>query len=528
MNINKGKIVLGWALASLLVSFTDAAMAQSSPAQGNLTISQQRQLESMIKDLVRDVIRENDLQVGSAENPQLKVTYDQIKHDVIIDFGRSAVPKRHTLTFDEHLQLIFQTVNDTVAPSVQVSGIKFLFGGVDIYTYFPEDRGPVENPGRKSKGVSPASAGNPVMLISAGHGYVLVNATNPATSYWAYQRPTVGNQIEDLQTIVLAAAVESSVAARSGSVSRYLARSTSNDAYTAACSGSPIVCPPFKNMAGRYYLESILPGNPEIWNNYSAQNLHSPKDHESDDIRSRGLYANHLQADQMITIHTNAASIDGAPQTTASGTRIYFNGAKTGADELATNVTCAMKEIINASAQYPSWVVTKQASTTGYGENNFANLPAIVIEVGFKDNVTDAAAMADPVFQGLMAKGVEKGARLSRGSEICKPFKLLSAANASGPHGTKPAVKISYEGFPQYPIKVHAHVASCPSGTCNDADFTINSPENGNTFSWKFGCNSSASRPSITYGVETTAVDADGVRVAAIASTVTCQKVTSM
>ncbi|WP_235048275.1 hypothetical protein, partial [Xanthomonas cassavae] len=37
---------------------------------------------------------------------------------------------------------------------------------------------------------------------------------------WAYQRPTIANQIEDLQTSVLAAAVATSVTARSSGVTQ--------------------------------------------------------------------------------------------------------------------------------------------------------------------------------------------------------------------------------------------------------------------------------------------------------------------
>ncbi|MCC4622746.1 N-acetylmuramoyl-L-alanine amidase [Xanthomonas cassavae CFBP 4642] len=56
-------------------------------------------------------------------------------------------------------------------------------------------------------------------------------------------------------------------------------------------------------------------------------------------MHSRGLYANHVQADQMVTIHTNAASNAGTAQTTASGSRLFYNGSKTGASTLASNLT---------------------------------------------------------------------------------------------------------------------------------------------------------------------------------------------
>ena len=152
-----------------LLSLSGSVFAQAKIAQENMTTGQKKQLESDLTGLVQDVIRKNNLKIGPAKNPKFKLNYDQLKDTITIDFEKTAVPKEHTPSFDEDLQLIFQAVSDAVGQSVPLSEIKFLFGGFDIYHYFPEDRIPVENPGKGTAARSQKSAANPVMLISAGH-----------------------------------------------------------------------------------------------------------------------------------------------------------------------------------------------------------------------------------------------------------------------------------------------------------------------------------------------------------------------
>ncbi len=148
MRVSLAKVLRLGIAAVLLCTLSGGAFAQTDVTQEHLTSGQKKQLESDLTRLVQDVIRENSLQLGSAKEPKFKLTYDQLEDAIIIDFEKSAVPREHTPTFDEHLQLIFQTVSDIVGESVPLLNIKFLFGGFDIYHYFPEDRIPVENPGK--------------------------------------------------------------------------------------------------------------------------------------------------------------------------------------------------------------------------------------------------------------------------------------------------------------------------------------------------------------------------------------------
>ncbi|APO94771.1 hypothetical protein OR60_01510 [Xanthomonas vesicatoria] len=148
LNVCLAKVLQLAIATALLCSLSGSVFAQANMAQEHLTSGQKAQLESDLTRLVQDVIRENRLQLGSAKDPKFKLIYDQLEDAIIIDFEKATVPKEHTPTFDEHLQLIFQTVSDIVADSVPLLEIKFLFGGFDIYHYFPEDRIPVENPGK--------------------------------------------------------------------------------------------------------------------------------------------------------------------------------------------------------------------------------------------------------------------------------------------------------------------------------------------------------------------------------------------
>lgn len=61
-------------------------------------------------------------------------------------------------------------------------------------------------------------------------------------------------------------------------------------------------------MAARYNLQEILPGQPEIWNSLPTA-THDLREYD-EDIRSRPLYANHLNATGLISVHTNGFESD--------------------------------------------------------------------------------------------------------------------------------------------------------------------------------------------------------------------------
>src|SRR3546814_20743180 len=77
---------------------------------------------------------------------------------------------------------------------------------------------------------------------------------------------------------------------------------------------------PWWMLAGRYYLQRLLPHNRQIWNSLDRPlpgrwNLW----HYDEDIRRRPQYANHIDADVLINLHTNAST-----NAAAKGTRPLF------------------------------------------------------------------------------------------------------------------------------------------------------------------------------------------------------------
>src|SRR3546814_2540627 len=102
--------------------------------------------------------------------------------------------------------------------------------------------------------------------------------------------------------------------------------------------------------------------------------------HYDEDIRSRPLYANHIDADVLINLHTNAST-----NAAANGTRAFVARNRPYDLELANNILCGMKELIHVQAAYKNFNVANQAVIAGnYGENNRARMPSVVLEVGFQ------------------------------------------------------------------------------------------------------------------------------------------------
>jgi hypothetical protein len=124
----------------LLAVMSFPALCQQDVGSSKLMLTQQRIVENDISDLVLDVIRKNSKPEGQGVISKPKVSYDTETAIVQIDLGRAAVPKRYTASLDEQLALIERNVVETVGPKLEISQVKFLFGGVDIYYFFPEER----------------------------------------------------------------------------------------------------------------------------------------------------------------------------------------------------------------------------------------------------------------------------------------------------------------------------------------------------------------------------------------------------
>ncbi|MEQ1559785.1 MAG: hypothetical protein ABL933_12710 [Methyloglobulus sp.] len=152
---------------------------------------------------------------------------------------------------------------------------------------------------------------------------------------------------------------------------------------------------------------------------------------------------------------------------------MFYNSKLAANQKLASSITCYMDELIHAVPAYKSFPVAKAPTNySSHAETKLPNKPNAIIETAFHDNPTDAAALKDANFQTAAMKGVEKGYRLFKENQPCKHFDITSIPNVSTPWGTSVTLKIYYEGFPQFPVKLEDRIVNCGDGTCTPGSAT--------------------------------------------------------
>ncbi len=153
---------------------------------------------------------------------------------------------------------------------------------------------------------------------------------------------------------------------------------------------------PAWHEAARQYL--IYEGAPSwVWN--------SSNTNYNRDIRARPYGANYYEADLLINLHNNGYN------GTLSGTETYYD--TNNHPDSPTLAAIVHNSIINLirSEYDPDWIDRNvRASDSGYGEINYAHMPAILIELAFMDKqVPDNAYLQDEVFKQLAAKAITLG-----------------------------------------------------------------------------------------------------------------------
>jgi hypothetical protein len=208
-------------------------------------------------------------------------------------------------------------------------------------------------------------------------------------------------------------------------------------------------------MAARYRLEQMLPDRPEIWNSIpgSTDKLR----HYKEDIRSRPLYANSIDAEGIVHLHTNAEDSG-----STSGARVYITAGRKADEALAKSVLCSMKELIHATEKYADFPVAVAPSPGAHGENRLAKMLSIIVETAFHTNVDDAKALVDPVFRTASMKGVEKGYRLFSEDKKCEPFKLSEVIDDPMPLGNFIPIDAHYKGNPEFEATLVTELVECP------------------------------------------------------------------
>jgi N-acetylmuramoyl-L-alanine amidase len=386
---------------------------------------------------------------GQGEHVTVIARLDDSSKKLYLNFSLDYLPENAyaNAEFEDLRSLVWNAVMEVLRGQSDVSTLEFQFGGKSLDELFPEERLRDE----KIRSLSPAVSGyssintssGPV-VVAAGHGIYY----HYGFKDWRAQRDKVNGITEDFITPDYADELALWLGDRS-KVPVMFARSLAASIYLP--SGKP-----WWEMGAKYNLKESYPENPEIWDSRPEDQTNLRDRNE--DINSRPLFANHLAANTIIHLHTNADSSG-----LSSGARVFVHGGRLADQKLGDNILCYMDELIHAIDKYKGYIVSGKADAkSDLAENRLARMPSAIVESGFHTNPKDAVALQDSAFRTAAMKGVEKGFRLTNDDKPCKHFNITDIPNVTAPDGARPTVKVYYEGYPQFPIKTKIEYIPCP------------------------------------------------------------------
>ncbi|MET0505745.1 MAG: N-acetylmuramoyl-L-alanine amidase, partial [Luteibacter sp.] len=342
----------------------------------------------------------------------------------------------------------------------------------------------------------------PRIVVAAGHGVYF-----HAKYKWTTQRQKVNGILEDDITQIFARELS--------------AASEGNGADPIRLRGGEVGLlhePSGKlwpSVAARYFLENWRPNQPEIWN--SKPDSTDPRREMHQDIRSRPLFANLISADAIAHLHTNA------DLPSATGTRILVHPGRPTDLRLATLALCSMKELIHSDAKYATYNVPLSPSLIrDKGENSFAKVPSMIVEVGFHTNVDDAKLLQNPEFQKLSMRGLAKGMRLFREGASCAPFVIQPRQPVTANIGKDAWVPVAISGNPVYPVDIQVSQLNCGSVKCRRTLKLVHSKKEADAYRFNHFCWRGDENAPIEFRIE--AKDLEGVWTPPVTYQVKCIK----
>lgn len=449
-------------------------------------------LDLLLTRRAQEILDVHRLRRSKPLGASVTASVDILQRKLVIRFGPGILPLEDDHSLEEMEQYLRNSLEAyALKAGVGEVEIVVLYEGRPYWEHFPRSAiAPLQAHPRQAGGSA---------LVSASHGLLRVH---PGLQ-WEFQRPERHGIREDLITPGYADELAQLLVDRGG-VAVHRARRVGTDIH-------PDSMQPWQEMSARYHLKDLLPERTDIWNHFADSNQNDRE--VLDDIRARPYYANHLDVDGMLSIHTNAAD------PVARGSRVYYHPSKPGDRLLADLTLCYMREIINSQDGYAEFPVPQSGVAAGHGENNFATMPSLVVEVAFHTNSADAAALQDPVFRTASMKGVEKGYRAYREGKGCVPLKAEPINGIQLPAGGSQQVDVVFEGYPQYPIELVTTNVGCPPGwTCTDGRVRIERP-GAKPSQVTLRCENAGSAPIFW---NTQVVDDDGVKSPPVRHTVQC------
>ncbi|MBH1802633.1 N-acetylmuramoyl-L-alanine amidase [Stenotrophomonas maltophilia] len=463
MSVTQGKklacIAAGLALSLALTTNASSQSTQPIKEQPLRSVAQSTAILAQLEPELQRFVDRQERLPGQESKVLVRIAPDYSTGIVWIDLDSGYLPKGAT-ELNEHLSdkigEIKMELYNYLSGVVDFKFVSLRIGGRTLSEIFP----PEYVKERKSQRSTRAAA-SPVpgmVLINPGHGKYFHHGDN----VWKYQRPTAyagtTNIHEDDITPQYASMLDTYLTSRS-----YM---HVTDVRHTRDILMPFIEPesnlPWKDLAARYYIKSLLPNEgPAIWNLYPNGKPDRANLREyDDDLMARAKYANHINAETFISLHTNGAD------PTARGTLVMTKTDDPQSVQLSKNILCYMKEQINAVEKYADFTIRPNlVDGSEKAEVREAQMPTALIEVAFHTNTEDAAALQDSEFRSAAMKGVEKGYRtFKKGETDCRPLTITNVPTVTGPHLTDIPYTLQFVGSPTYPLYLRSKVVTCPPG----------------------------------------------------------------
>jgi hypothetical protein len=436
----------GWAravvLTTLLVAHSVSLATDNAPKMINEMSAEER--TSLLHDIEKSV--DTALSGRSfSEDDALPITanvhLDSDTNLVVVDLDERLGPKALSDDMQDLAELVRYHVIIHLDRIDGITGIHYTYGGFDR-EHWPQNReeGHLPRKGARKR----RETAQPLAVVSPGHG-VYFHSTYKD---WRPQREAVNGILDDELTPVLASHLASAL--QFDRVTVHNLRDTAQ-VLTHQPSNNP-----WWKMGVRYLLEARMRDNHEIWNSKPDDKRRDRERRE--DLRSRPLYANHVNADALLQVHTNAEATG-----RASGLRAIVH-PRTEDKRLASAVLCSARELIHTKQEYASYGVQKVPEVASDNiENGLAGMPSVIVEVGFHTNPDDAKLLLDRDFQQLAMRGVAKGYRLFRENKPCEEFMVEAQPDVVGKPGIDVKFPVTIKGNPLFPIGIWTKESNCTS-----------------------------------------------------------------
>jgi N-acetylmuramoyl-L-alanine amidase len=249
------------------------------------------------------------------------------------------------------------------------------------------------------------------VMLNPGHGLTLTDEGD-----WGFQRPIPDGRsvfvLEDDSNLRMARTVREALVAVGATV--YATRELEDN--IDGTSGKPAW-----REAATHYLERV--GAPKgIWNS-EGDGLHDDC-RAGQDLRARAYFANFKAADVMVSLHSNAGLPWVRGTQVISGSRPYVNASSETAQRSACMARAfgdTVPKAIRERRPDLRWSNAEVIPSDRYGENGYAIMPSVILEVGFHTNAIDGAALRQESFRRAVADGIVQGLTRFLKNPACQP-----------------------------------------------------------------------------------------------------------